>query len=135
MPAGPVDHVLGGQRGVSGAEGEEPVAGGDGVGDEEAGLRDVRGLLVPHPFQQTDGGVEELTGQLALAHTTMALPEVGVRPCPPLTVRSGPRACQYERREMSGTGLDPRHGTVVGPMRQNWGQGQRTQSEGHECPD
>ena len=63
-----VDDVLGGERGVPGAEGEEPAAGGDGVGEQVAGRRDALRLLVPHPPQQADRGVEELPGQRALAH-------------------------------------------------------------------
>ena len=185
--AGPVDDVLRGERGVAGAEGEEPAAGGDGVGDERPGRLDVGGLLVPHPLQQADRGVEELTGQLAVAHrrtpqTSRRRGSPGPRPAADrrrcrsgwaaaerwparpysrrvadhvavwtsaLSIRpagrvgtaragsGGPRArgggaarasgCRDGGTRGASRGPGPRRrGTVVGAMRQNWVQGQRT---------
>jgi hypothetical protein len=71
--ARPVHEVLRGQRGVPGAEREEPSAVGDRVGDQRPGCLDGPGLLVPHPLQQADRGVEELPGQLAVAHARSPL--------------------------------------------------------------
>ena len=66
--AGAVDDVLGGEGGVARAEGEEPTAAGDGVGEQGAGCPDVLGLLVTDLLEQADRGVEELVGRLAVAH-------------------------------------------------------------------
>ncbi len=66
--AGPVDDVLGGQRGVSGAEGEQAATGRHGVGEQGAGRGDRLGFLLPDPLQQADGGVEEQVGRRAVAH-------------------------------------------------------------------
>ncbi|GDY84969.1 hypothetical protein SAVCW2_41680 [Streptomyces avermitilis] len=109
---------------MPGAEGEQAAPVGDRVGDEGAGGRDGLGVLVPHALEQADRGVEELLGQLALAHRRSPF-EVSSA-----STRRGSR-CGLDQRAVN-TARGPvqpqkavltvwlrRRGTVVSGMRQN----------------
>ncbi len=65
QPAGPVDHVLGRQRGVAGTEREDPAVPGDRLGEQGGGRLDVLRLLGPHPLEVGDRGLEVPADQLA----------------------------------------------------------------------
>ena len=144
-----VDRVLGGERGMPGAEGEDPAARGDGVGDQLPGRGDPVALLVADLPQQVDRGVEELPGQpvapVALSHCrgplSSSLVEASHRhPCLAHTTAHHcasrvPRSRLFTREASRGADhvavwtsalsirargpVRGRGGTVVGGMRQN----------------